>query len=144
MIVRHGDRGWLVKHSKTIQDEKWQILTSLINMLSLVIIPYEDKYITHKLVVFWHFVVIVHVFVFRWGEDLLHCRTGDLGSRNPELAGTHLQSIRFIGVVRCLHRAQQYLNIPPTPATVCSPCCHLARDTEVSNVVPPDFETPPH
>ena len=30
------------------------------------------------------------------------------------------------------------LKTPPSAATVCSPCCHLARDTEVSAVVPPD------
>ena len=27
----------------------------------------------------------------------------------------------------------------PTPATVCSPCCHLANNTEVSAAVPPDY-----
>lgn len=26
----------------------------------------------------------------------------------------------------------------PSPATTCSPCCHLAKDTEVSAVAPPD------
>lgn len=31
----------------------------------------------------------------------------------------------------------------PTSATVCSPCCSLARDTEVSPAVPPDYRTDP-
>ena len=26
-----------------------------------------------------------------------------------------------------------------TPATVCSPCCHLEKDTEVSAAAPPDY-----
>ena len=32
-----------------------------------------------------------------------------------------------------------YRKMTPSPATVCSPCCHLAKGTKVSAAVPPDY-----
>ena len=40
---------------------------------------------------------------------------------------------------RFLHRAQRMLKDNTDPATVCRPCCDLAKDTEISAAVPPDY-----
>ena len=50
---------------------------------------------------------------------------------------SHLQSISDIGEMRCLRWAKDTKG--HHPAKVCSPCCHLAKDTEVSTPVPPDY-----
>ena len=57
--------------------------------------------------------------------------TGWLKPPRASLLGTHLQSISGIGKVRCLHRAQRILK-------GWSPCCHLAKDTEVHVAITPD------
>lgn len=48
------------------------------------------------------------------------------------ISGTHLMRIRDIGEVRCLQRPKV------TNSRFWSPCCHLAKHTQVSAAAPPD------
>ena len=75
---------------------------------------------------------------------MVHHGPGQQGStdgdeNHPEHRWNHLQSINDINGVRPLHRAQRILKDNTYPVTVCSPCCHLTEDTQVSAAIPPDY-----
>ena len=73
-------------------------------------------------------------------SNWLWARTGSFYRgwlEHQDIVGTHLQGKGDNDDVWSLHRAQRIPedNIHLAQATVCSPCCHLAKDTEVSAAI---------
>lgn len=69
---------------------------------------------------------------------------GNLGRLNSTLLSAFTEGQQRLiktttGEVRCLHRAWKILKDKTHPATVCSPCCNLIKDTKISAAVLPDY-----
>ena len=69
-------------------------------------------------------------------------RTGQhdtTGYKNTQkIIRTHLQSVSDIKWVVVSAQSPKNTKDNTQPATVCSPCCHLTKDTEGSAAIPPD------